>query len=231
MKKKKKTKKKKDDLAVDEDDENNWKCFACRKLCDCINCVKTTVSVKALLSHPISQPAPGGNSNALKESSSSVAAPATAAPAAERPITKIKFKRGSLEKITLGGSTGDKNNTKGNYVHNGMIKVKKEIVESSCGSVGVVVDNAIEAASTNVNDADSVVEELYEVEALLKKQLVKMNNGRNCWYWKVKWKGYPMEESTWEPEGNLLCPQLMQIHTYEVNTTAIPLADLWAKKL
>ena len=48
-------------------------------------------------------------------------------------------------------------------------------------------------------------EEEYEVEKILQHRVV---NGVTKY--KLKWKGYPMSECTWEDESNLDCPDLLQ---------------------
>ncbi|CAG9327121.1 unnamed protein product [Blepharisma stoltei] len=44
-------------------------------------------------------------------------------------------------------------------------------------------------------------EDLYVVESILDK---KFSTAQNCWTYLVKWQGYNKEDSTWEPEENLV---------------------------
>jgi len=48
-------------------------------------------------------------------------------------------------------------------------------------------------------------EEEYEVEEILDKR----KHYRKIQYL-VKWKGYPLSESSWEPESNINCPELLK---------------------
>jgi hypothetical protein len=43
-----------------------------------------------------------------------------------------------------------------------------------------------------------IEESMYEVEEILDKKTI---NGRT--YYQIKWKGYPVEQSTWEIQSNL----------------------------
>ena len=46
---------------------------------------------------------------------------------------------------------------------------------------------------------------VYEVEKLLAKKFIKRKQ-----YYLVQWKGYPLEDSSWEPSDGLQCPELIQ---------------------
>ncbi|OHT01975.1 hypothetical protein TRFO_31052 [Tritrichomonas foetus] len=45
---------------------------------------------------------------------------------------------------------------------------------------------------------------IYEVEAILGHQKYK-----NRIFYKIKWKGYPIDECTWEEKSNLFCPDIL----------------------
>lgn len=55
-----------------------------------------------------------------------------------------------------------------------------------------------------MSDVDDVKEGEFIVERIL--QMREFNNHR--WYL-IKWEGYPQSESTWEPEENCKCPELI----------------------
>ncbi|PWN88618.1 hypothetical protein FA10DRAFT_303559 [Acaromyces ingoldii] len=54
-------------------------------------------------------------------------------------------------------------------------------------------------------DDDEDEDEVYEMESILKHKIT--NDG---FFFKIKWKGYPDEESTWEPEANILGAQMLR---------------------
>lgn len=58
-------------------------------------------------------------------------------------------------------------------------------------------------------------EEEYEVEKILQHRVI---NGVTKY--KLKWKGYPMSECTWEDESNLDCPDLLQDYWDEKNKSS-----------
>jgi len=62
------------------------------------------------------------------------------------------------------------------------------------GSSGRLVKKSEKEESEEENN-------VYEMEDIL--EFKKEGNQSK---WKVKWKGYPIEQSTWEPEGNILNP-------------------------
>lgn len=47
--------------------------------------------------------------------------------------------------------------------------------------------------------------EVYEVEAI-----VGHRRRKGKMYFRIRWVGYPPEDDTWEEEGNLMCPELVQ---------------------
>ncbi|XP_065665846.1 chromobox protein homolog 1 isoform X2 [Hydra vulgaris] len=56
-------------------------------------------------------------------------------------------------------------------------------------------------------------EEEYVVEKILKH---KVNKNNEILYF-LKWKGYPLEDNTWEPASNLNCPELIAEYERELN--------------
>ena len=55
-----------------------------------------------------------------------------------------------------------------------------------------------EYRKNTANFKDAPQDNIYVVEALLEKRIEK-----NSTYWKVQWLGFPLDESTWEPEKNI----------------------------
>lgn len=54
----------------------------------------------------------------------------------------------------------------------------------------------------------SSADEEYTVEAILGW---RYSQEQRCKEYRVKWMGYTLDESTWEPESNLNCPDLMDL--------------------
>lgn len=73
----------------------------------------------------------------------------------------------------------------------------------------------VKADSASDEDSEDDYEEdsdVYEVEDILGHKIVN-----NKTYYHVKWKGYPIEEATWEIESNLNCDQILNkyLKSYE----------------
>ena len=58
---------------------------------------------------------------------------------------------------------------------------------------------------------DASVEETFSVEYILDSRIGKGNRTEYL----LKWMGYPDSESTWEPENNLDCPELIEAYERE----------------
>ena len=56
----------------------------------------------------------------------------------------------------------------------------------------------------------AIREDVYEVEELLKNRVVR---GKEQYL--VKWKGFSLGHSSWEPVSNLRCPRLLQQYREE----------------
>jgi len=68
---------------------------------------------------------------------------------------------------------------------------------------------------------------------VVERILAERRNGRSKQYL-VKWAGYPTEESSWEPRGNLHCPDLLaefeahQLHSDDDTLAVLSLCDATA---
>ena len=68
----------------------------------------------------------------------------------------------------------------------------------------------IDDDQVNTDDEEEEEEE-YVVEKILKH---KLNKNNEILYF-LKWKGYPLEDNTWEPASNLNCPELIEQYEKE----------------
>lgn len=66
---------------------------------------------------------------------------------------------------------------------------------------GSAEKSQVEVEDTPDDDVDN---ENYEVENIVAHKIKDKKR-----YFKIKWKGYPTEQNTWEPEGDLNCNEIL----------------------
>jgi hypothetical protein len=84
--------------------------------------------------------------------------------------------------------------------HVSKLKVAKE---SEVGQFPARDEKAISDHRPAAEFVNENGEELWEVEAILKKRMVSRGRNRRREEYLVKWRGYPAYEATWEPASNL----------------------------
>ncbi|CAG2116942.1 unnamed protein product [Medioppia subpectinata] len=80
-------------------------------------------------------------------------------------------------------------------------------------SASSVSDNEFEKKKGwDEKEYDSDGNELYVVERICDKRMMKDPDNRNSkiWMYHLKWKGYGEGEKTWEPKSNMDCPDLLE---------------------
>jgi len=53
-------------------------------------------------------------------------------------------------------------------------------------------------------------EEVYTMEKILERRIVKRGLNKGKFEYLIKWQGYGPEDNTWEPENNIYCPVMLQ---------------------
>lgn len=86
------------------------------------------------------------------------------------------------------------------------MKIAKEKRDAKAKSKAKSEQASSESRDTTeqLSSAEKETFDKFEVEQLLKQE--KRSDG---WHYLVVWKGFPVEDATWEPENNLNCPELI----------------------